>query len=118
MEMTKRERRAARAFDDSRPPLEKLYLTGIRWSMMCVLSFLGRGVGVLAVLCWFGNLGHPTLKMLLCSFSVYIGNADSKIFISVVFPFLAVAYVHLIQCLRITSSKAIPQERNRKCPLL
>ena len=29
-ERTKRERRTARAFDDSRPPLEKLYLTGIR----------------------------------------------------------------------------------------
>ena len=33
MEMTKRERMAAGAFDDSRPQLEKLYLTGIRWSI-------------------------------------------------------------------------------------
>ena len=40
-ERTKRERRTARAFDDSWPPLEKLYLTGIRWSM-CGVSAAGR----------------------------------------------------------------------------
>ena len=37
-ERTQRERRTTRAFDDSWPPLEKLCLTGIRWSMCGVLA--------------------------------------------------------------------------------
>ena len=38
-----RERRAARAFDDSWPPLEKLYLTGVRTCVWCVHRVFSRG---------------------------------------------------------------------------